>query len=155
MSEEVFKPDLHNLDKEWVRLPDRIYAAAMALADRKADNDRAKAERDLTEAELDKELRSEFERLQLKVTEKIVENAVVRHKRMRAAVEQAIEAKHDEDVAKAKLDSLYVLKSALENGVDLHGMAYFARMRTDEKNYENTKRMERDAAFGKKRRADD
>ena len=157
MTEErdIYRIDQHQLDREWVEFPKRFFKAAMELADRKADHERAKAARDLTEAELDKELRQQFEQMQMKVTEKIVENAVVRHKRMRAAVEEAIKAKHDMDVAQVYVDTLDGVKKALENNVDLFGMNYFSTPRAKGDNYREAEKLKRDAAFGKKRRGDE
>ncbi len=153
--QDIYHIDQGNLDKDWINFPKKFFRAATDLADKKQAFEKAKADRDLTEAELDKEIRSEYESNQQKVTEKIVEHAITRHERMQKVVKRYIVAKHDMDVAQVYVDTLDGVKKALENNVSLFGMNYFSKPKAKGDQFEAQRKMERDQAFGRKRRGDD
>ena len=124
---DFFEPDKHHLDTELVRQPQLYWEHAERLADTRRDHERAEAEKDLTWAELDAKIRGNPGDWGLdKVTESSVEQAIVRSTRYQKAVANAIDKKHDMDVAYAAVTALDHRKRALEKLVDLRLAEYYA-----------------------------
>ena len=128
---DLFELNEHNLDQEWMRQAKLYHHYALKLEEARADYDRAKAQRDVVVAELDKEVRldpSQFG-LPAKVTEKMVENTVLLQKRHRLATEEVIKARHGLGVLQAMVEALDHRKHALQNLVQLEARDYFAQPR--------------------------
>lgn len=133
MSKDEFTPDVfaidkYKLDEELVKQP-RLYGEyALKLADAREEYERAKARRDVIEAELDQDVRNNPSEYGIaKVTEGAVEKMVTAHKRMIAATEKMITLKHQVDILFAMVTALEHRKTALEQLCYLHGRDYFAK----------------------------
>lgn len=151
---EFFDLDMHRLDEEWLRQPRLYHDYAVKLADARATWERAKAAREVVQAELDRDARRSPSLFGLdKVTEPAVEKAVLLHKRYQKANEEVIIAKHEMDVLQAAVDTLEHKKKALENMVSLHGRDYFAVPRATAETGPAVERMKSDRALGPRRRA--
>lgn len=150
---DLFDLDKHRLDEEWTEQPRHYNKAAVALADKRADYERAMADRDVTEAELDRDIRIKFEKEGTKVTEAVVKNAVTRHRDMIDAVQAVIRARHEMDVAQALVVALDHRKKSLESLVQLWLANYFAspRAKTEEVHSKITK-PQTTKAFDRRRR---
>jgi hypothetical protein len=118
------------LDQEWLRQPSLFgdYAEAKAEAEKAADE--AKEYRDLIEARLDKEVRSNPSAFGLdKVTDKAIGVVVSTHPDFQKAVAALIQARYELALISGALEALRHRKSALENLVVLHGQNYFSTPR--------------------------
>lgn len=149
---DLFHLDPDRLDEEWVAQPSLYHEHALVLAEAREHYERAKAERDLVAAELDREVRSDPARFGLdKVTEAAVQTAVATQKRLAQATNAVITARFETDKAQAVVDALEHRKKALENLVQLRLSDYFAEPRPPKGMRDKVRGMERDAAFGRKK----
>jgi len=122
-----FDIDEHNLDREWVEQPSLYFKWARKVADARMVLDEAKAEVDVTKAEVSRLIRDDPEDFGLeKVTEAAVTAAIPEHPDMMRAVKALSKAKHDVDIYQAAVNALDHRKRALEKLVDLHGQNYFS-----------------------------
>lgn len=127
---KFFEIDEHRLDSEWVRQPAVYYRYAVKLADARTAYEQAKAARDVTVAELDREIRTHPEVYGVaKITEGVVEKTVLLQPEYQKAIAEVIDAKHQMDMLQAAVDTLEHRKRALENLVSLHGQNYFSTPR--------------------------
>lgn len=150
---EFFDIDLNRLEWEWARQPGLYHDAAMKAADKRRDQSRAEAELELTEAEVDREVRQNPAVFGLeKLTEPAIKLAIVASKRYKRAQQDAIEAKHDLDVAEVAVKTLDHKKYALQDEVRLRLSNYFSEpmVKSDEGGDRMEKRLH-DAAFKNKR----
>jgi len=155
--ESVVEIDENNLDREWTRQPSLYFRWARRAADARFKMDEAKAAVDVTRAEVDSEVRAEPEKFGIdgKVTEKMVEAAVMQHVRTVRVVKQLAQAKYEYEVLSALVGALDQRKSALENLVRLHLSSYYAEPRAPEGKREEVEEMQKDAAFRPRRRRGD
>lgn len=124
---DFFEVDPEQLDEQWFVFPREYAQHAYALADARQEFERAKAKRDVIEAEIDKEIRLEPEKFGIsKITETIVAKTVQLHKRFRKAEEEVIIAKHSLDIHQATVDAMDVKKKGLEVVVQLRLASYYA-----------------------------
>ncbi len=127
----LFDLDKHKLDEEWLQQPKLRRQAGEREADLRAEYERAKRRRDVTEAELSLACRRDPEKFGLdKATDKSVEAAVVAHPRMEVVEREVITSKHDLDIQVALVHALDDRKKALEKLVDLFLANYWAEPRT-------------------------
>ena len=130
---DFFELDSGRLDEEWVNQPKLYFRYATRLAEAKEAHDRAKAQRDLTVAKLDRNIRTEPLAYDIpKVTEGVVEKTVLLQPLYQAATKEVIDAKARVDQLEAVVSALDHRKKALENLVYLHGQSYFATPRPPE-----------------------
>lgn len=117
----------NRLDQEWLKQSSLYHRFAVKLADAREVWERAKAHRDVTEAEVELEVRRNPLKFDLeKVTEGAVRMTVMADKRYQAAVAGVIKAKHDVDVLEAAVAALDHRKKALENLVQLRLRDYYS-----------------------------
>ena len=130
MTQDIFDLDKNRLDEEWTQQP-RLYAQyATKLADARAEHERAKASRDVVEAELDRDIRLNPEKYDLtKVTEGSIQSTITLQKAHRKVVGDVIEASHTVDTLDAYVRALDHRKKALEKLVDLRLADYFSEPR--------------------------
>lgn len=150
---DLFALDPNRLDAEWVEQPRLYHVHAVKLADARETWERAKAGRDVVTAELDRFVRRDPAAFGLeKVTESGVEKAVILQIRHKDATEKVITAKHGMDVMQAMVDALDHRKRALEKLVDLRLAHYFSEPRAKGETAEPMRQVERDSAFGKRKK---
>ena len=124
---DFFHLDQFKLDEEWVAQPKLFFKHASERAEAKASYERAKAARDVTEAELDNMIRSDPTSFGIeKPTENAIASTILLQKAHRKANRVVITAKHDMDILQAAVDALDHRKKALENLVHLFAMNYYS-----------------------------
>ncbi len=127
---DLYDIDPDKLDIACIDQPKLYHKNSLAFAQARADHERAKSDLELVEAELDKEIRLEPERFGLeKLTETIVEKAIIRHRRYRAAKEKYLESKHTMDVFQAFVFTLDHKKKSLEMLLQLRMNNYYSEPR--------------------------
>ena len=151
--QDFFVINQGRLDEEWLGQPKAFYRYALRLADAKADLERAKADRDVTAAEVDQEIRANPAAFGLgdKQTEAAIKNAGAVEVRIIKANKAIIKAKHEVDILQAAVDAMDHRKKALENLVHLFGMNYFAEPKAPKNAKERMQKVVRDGAFGSKK----
>lgn len=132
--------DEGSLDEEWIDQPKRYLEYATQLADAKDALERAKASLDVTEAEVEFEIREHPVKHGLKqpIREGAIKLAVLLHARTKDGLKKVNRCKHRVNVLDAIVTALEHRKRALEKLVDLHGQGYFSKPRTKSKEYEDT-----------------
>lgn len=130
-AQRILNIDQHNLDKEWTEQPKLYLDFATALATARQEADQAKAELEIVDAELDKNIRLHPTRFDIdgKITENVVSNTILAHKSHTKAYQRLIAAKHEVAVLQAAVEALEHRKKALENLVQLWLASYFAEPR--------------------------
>lgn len=119
--------DEDRLDLECLRQPKRYYKYATMLADAQQVLAEAKAELDITKADLANAIRNDPEEYEMtKVTEASVAAAVICQDEYGTALQIVHDAKHEVDVLQAAVVSLDHRKRMLQNLIALHGQNYFA-----------------------------
>ena len=115
------------LDVEWLRQPQLMLRYTRHTAEMKRQADQAKEAVDVEAADLDRRIRNKPRAFSLdKPTEAGVRNAIVLQPAYQRATAAYIDAKYEYDMAMAAVRAMDQRKTALENLVRLHGMAYFA-----------------------------
>lgn len=151
--ESLFDIDSNRLDQEWLSQPRRYFQEAKALADARAEWERAKATRDVVAAEIDRDIRSDPTAFGLeKITEAVVERTTLLQSRHKSAIESVIDAKHKTDIRQAVVDALDQKKSALENAVKLQLANYYSEPKAPEEAKEKIKKMERDSVYNRRKK---
>src|SRR4051812_8934052 len=113
--DSFFEIDLYNLDLECQKQPKIFYEHAITLADARQDYERAKSQRDVIEAELDRDMRLNPETYDLaKITEPALAKAILLEGRYQKANELVIISKHSMDIAQAAVDALDHKKYAIQ-----------------------------------------
>ncbi len=122
--------DEHSLEKEWIAQPKMFHFYARRLADARKEYEEAKINRDIVEAEIDKDIRLHPDRFMIpKITEEVVKKTTILQRGYKSAQEKVIQAKHRQDVLQASVDALEHRKKALENLVQLWSQDYFSEPR--------------------------
>lgn len=119
--------DKFNLDQEWIDQPRLYFTYAERLAEAREKYERMVSQRDLVEAQLDRDIRKNPMDYGLeKITEPAVEKAVLLDKGRMKAHEAVVRAKYTVEVLAAKVTALDHRKKALENLVSLFLANYFS-----------------------------
>ena len=127
VSGDFFEIDPEKLDEQWFRFARDYFDHACNLANAREEFERAKARRDVIEAELDREIRLKPENFGVaKITETQVERTIRLQKRYDKANEEVIIAKHTLDLHQATVDAMDVKKKGLEMIVQLRLSTYYA-----------------------------
>jgi hypothetical protein len=130
MQNEVFDLDRHRLDEEWLLQPRLRREWGEKLAEARKEHDRAKANLNVVEAEIELSIRKNPSHFDLeKVTEGAVKATVLVQPEYQKAVEASLVAKHNVDVIQAYLDAIDDRKRTLENLVQLWLADYYAEPR--------------------------
>lgn len=126
--------DSLNLDKECIRLPNDYLKYAVYAADLKARVDRLKAELDVIEADLGKQIRANPADFECeKVTESAVAAIIITQDTYRDQLARLQTARHKQDLAQAVVWALEHKKRSLTLLVELHGLGYFASPKLTER----------------------
>lgn len=116
--------DESNLDREWKRQAELMFAYGKAKAEAQYKLDLAREKLDLLIAEKDLEVRNE--QTDRKRTEAWISNMITSLPSVQQARKDVNEAKRTLNVIQAAVEALQHKKAALENLVRLFGMSYFA-----------------------------
>ena len=124
---DLFELNKNNLDNEWVSQVSLFAEWADKLAEARQTERRAKAQLELTEAEVKLSIRRNPQQYGLeKVTEGAVTELLTIDKRYQKALAAHHDAEHTVDVYKAKVDTLHQRKGGLEDLVRLRLADYFS-----------------------------
>jgi hypothetical protein len=135
------------LDTEWLAQPNLYYEWATRAADARRRLDEAKADLDLTRANLKKLVTNNPDQFGLvKTTEAAVDNAIIEELDYQTSLKALNKAKHLCDVYGAVLTTLDHRKRALEHLVELHGMNYFSAPRVSGDAGEGMRKAEKKSA---------
>lgn len=137
--------DEQALDLEWLRQPKLYFKWASAYAAAKRDVSEAKAELDVTKAEVAAEIRKDPGFYGCKGTVDAVNECAMLQPEYKAALRKLHRMQYHQDVIGAAVSSLDHRKKALENLVDLHSQNYFSEPRAKPASREAVDNMERDA----------
>jgi len=119
--------DENNLLGEWQGQASMMYDYAVQLADAMQEEDEAKAELEVTKADLDSAIRTNPDAYGItKITEAVVSNAIVAQQEYEYAIKAVNDAKHKVRVLKAATDALSHRKSALQGMTDLFLRQWYA-----------------------------
>jgi len=130
-AETITEIDKDNLDVECVNLPSAYRQYAFMAAEAKRDVQEAKAQLDVTQAELSRDARAKPHLFGLeKVTETALTGAVLCSKRFPQDQKALLKAQHAYEMCNAVVWALEHKKRALTLLVELHGMGYFGEVRT-------------------------
>lgn len=130
----VLQIDENHLEREWMEQPSLVFKYAKKLADARFAFDEAKAELEVTEAEIANTIRKAPELYQIKkVTEGVVKETIPLQPEYKMAVKDVNKAKHAVDVYSAVVSALDNRKKALEKLVDLWMANYFSTPKTPNK----------------------
>lgn len=130
MSEQFLDIDQSVLHLEWARQPKLYHDKALDLADARLKLDTAKSRHDVIVAEVDREIRETPSAFGIsKVTEKVVENAVLMDKRVQNSTAKVNQHKYEVAILSAAVEALDHKKKALEASVQLFLADYFAEPR--------------------------
>ena len=125
--ENDIKIDESALDVEWLEQPRLMIKYAQILVQAKKEEEQAKDELEVIQAELDKEIRIDPEKFDIvKITETVVRNTILLDSSYKEVFEKYLESRYEAEMAKLALRSIEHRKDALENLVKLHGQQYFA-----------------------------
>lgn len=115
------------LDTEWLQQASLTFKYCQLEADARKAVDDTKAQLDIVEAELDKEIRNNPEKFGLpKITESAIKSAILVNENHINAKDEYSQAQYELNMAQAAVRAIYAKKDALENLVRLHGQQYFA-----------------------------
>jgi hypothetical protein len=151
--ENDIKIDETALDVEWLDQPSLMMKYARILAEARLELDRAKEAVDLIKAKLDKDIRTSPNDYGIgKITESVVENAIIAQPAYVVANQELMQAKYDNDIAYGAVKAIDARKDALENLVRLHGQQYFAgpKMPRDLKEEYAVRQKKQDASVASK-----
>jgi len=155
----VFGIDKNILDEEWLNQPKLYFTWAVQLEDAKNAFEETKQEFDVTQAEVELEIRDKPTQFNLpeKTTEKMIATALMLTKEYQTGQSSVNKARHRVGIIQAAVTALDHRKRALEKLVDLHGQKYFATPRASEHSKEAVSDIEKRAArvkakISKKRR---
>lgn len=135
----------NRLDREWVVQAETFHAAAYATAEARLKHAELTQEFDLVCAELDHEIRTHPARFDLpdKLTEKMIENTVIRQSAYQAALRAVNRAKFDLDSFTAAVGAIEHKKRGLEKLVDLRLADYYAEPKVRSGREEDFEEMQR------------
>jgi len=141
-SESIVQINPLELDRECVRLPSDYVEVALEAADLRKRLDELKAEQEVLEADLAKDIRSNPGSYGLeKVTEAAVSACITANSKVQTLAEKTARAKHRLDIAQAVISALEAKKRSLTLLVELHGMSYFAGPNLSDKGRQVVERM--------------
>lgn len=128
---ETFKDELaidpNALDVECIEQPEKFFRVAEQAAEAKREVDRCKLALEVTEAELDNDIRANPAKYGIsKVTENSLKAALKVTEAYQKAAEALSNAKYENDMLQSATSAWDQRKRMLENLVDLFGKQYFA-----------------------------
>jgi len=140
--------DAYALDEEWMDQPSRYKQAADWAAMARKEYDEAKSDLDVVKAELDRDIRTDPSKfnIEVKLTETVIANLILRRPKYRESMQEVIDKKHQLDVMSGLVVALDHRKSALSKLVDLHLASYYSKPKASEKARENVEEVEKRSA---------
>ena len=134
-SKTYLEIDLNKLEEEWVEHVNRYHKAAVRLADAHADLAEEKVCSEITEAEVDREVRDNPSKYGIdRVTDTAIKSVVNVDDRVVEQKRKTNKAKHRVDICKADVDAMEHKKRALEKLVDLWRDDYWSTPRETQNN---------------------
>ncbi len=131
ITEEFIHIDETRLDEEWVNQPGLRFKYGRKLADARERMDEAKADLDITKAELDRDIRSDPEEYGVeRISEAAIANAVQLQEEFHKANAVFRIRRHDVAIYEAAVFAIDHRKRALEKLVELFMADYFATPRS-------------------------
>lgn len=157
---KIVEIDPNNLDKECIRLPSDYLQYCFAAVDAKADLDEAKAELDVTEADILADVRDNPHKYGLEIsertkapTDKACAAQVAIDPRYKKMIAKVNELKYEAEIAQAIVNAFEVKKRSIANLIDLHSMGYFSNVKLSKEGKEAVEKMtERAVMSGSRRR---
>lgn len=147
---DIFDLDLHRLEEEWQIQPKLFRKHSRELAHLRAEWERAKTRRDLTEAKVEMQARRDPDSFGIeKKREAAFKQAVILSKEWQKANEEVIVAKYRMDEMESDVRAIEHRKEALTNMVKLRLADYYADPIAKG---EELSRMDRDSTFRKRRK---
>ena len=141
-AEQVTQIDENHLDRECIKLPSDYRRFAFAAAEAKKDVQEVKANLDVVQAELAKEIRTNPEKFGLeKVTEAALGGVVILQPRFQEAQKSFFKAQYNQEMCQAVVWALEHKKRALTLLVELHGMGYFSDVKVSAEGKEAVEKM--------------
>lgn len=129
--------DINTLEKEWAEQPRLRFRYGVKLAEAAKRVAEAKAEMELTYAELDTSIRADPEKFELgKVTEASLKATILNQKSYDQARKALIQSQYEESVLQAAVSAIDQRRFGLQKEVDLWLGDYFSTPRASAKNRE-------------------
>lgn len=129
MKKNFLHIDELRLDEEWIRQPGLYFKHANRLADARTELDNAKSHLEVVSAEVETNIRRHPGKYKIeaeRVTEKMVDSAVLQSREFRDAQQRLIDAQHKVRIHEAVVSALEHKRSALTRLVELKQMDYFS-----------------------------
>jgi hypothetical protein len=125
LAERILNVREDDLEREWCEHPDLFYRFALHLAEERRELDDAKAHLELTEAQMERDVRLHPEKYGFeKITEAVVKAAVCISKNYQVSLKDYNDQKHAVNVAQVAVEMMEHRKKMLENRVQLMGLHY-------------------------------
>lgn len=121
------KIDMFHLDKEWAKQSELMMMYGEECAKIRREVQKEQERLDVLRASLSSDVRNTPEKYGIaKITESVVENAVVKDTKYQAQMEVLRNIEYEYELLKSAVISLHQKKAALENIVRLQGMSYYS-----------------------------
>ena len=147
----VFKIDRNNLVQEWNDHSEIYGEYARKLADAKFEYEKECAILEVMKADLDKKIRANPEKYEIKLTENSIKNCITCDKKIIDQNKKILEIKHNTDILQAAIYTFEHRKKALENLVTLLlGNFYSMPKISDEDKRGKFESLKRKKYFGKR-----
>lgn len=127
LDRQILQIQNDRLDWECGRQADLYFEFGEKLANARMDLEQAKSELELTEAEVDQDIRTNYKKKY--TTEAAIKMRIKRDRRYTKMIKRVLRLKHDVDIFQTVVSGLDHKKRMLEKMVDLFGMNYFSTPR--------------------------
>jgi len=127
-AKELFQIDIHELDVEWMNLPQLYYEYASKLGAARVLFEQAKNHLEEVKAKLDADIRANPDVYGVtddKLTEPRIERIILTQPEYKQAFKSYLNARKRYELLKAVVNALDYKRSALENLVKLYASQYF------------------------------
>ena len=124
MSKKIFRPNVDDLQTEWVDQPELIHNMSRIAVQKRNDMDVAKAAMELVEAELKDRIKKKPYKYGFNMKEKApaqaaIDAAALKHEKFQQAQKEYFKARLEHGIAEAAVTAASTKKTALENLVVL------------------------------------
>ncbi len=137
--EKELKIDREDLDSEWLSQPQLYFRYAKKVIEAEDELSKVKEKLDICTAELDAKIRERAKLNDEKITEKLIENKIIKDEDHSMALKEFNRSKSDLNLLQAGLKAIEQRKSALENLVKLYCAGYFSSPREPKDSKESIK----------------
>ena len=127
ITEDELRIDDSALDVEWLEQPSLMRRAVKEASQARKELDSVKANLELVQAQVDKQIRENPEEYGLvKTTETVIHNTILMQEKYQSAYQKVVDASYRLNLAQGIVRTVEQKKDALENLVRLYGQSYFA-----------------------------